>query len=76
MLRTSGSTDTEAKLHNGGLSALGLENDGSHMGDGGNFWIAGVFATGTYYVEMTGSGGATRAYAMHLETVADTTWQF
>ena len=73
VLRTSGATDTEATLYNSSSIALGVSNDDSHMNSGGNFLIAGVFAAGVYYVEVTGSGSATGSYAMHFETITDTT---
>ncbi|WP_419553140.1 S8 family serine peptidase [Candidatus Poriferisodalis sp.] len=70
---TTGTTDTHGKLYRSSGSLID-SNDDSNLSSGPeNFKLDGKLTGGTYYIEVTGYGGATGAYTLHLQTAADTT---
>ncbi|WP_423922595.1 S8 family serine peptidase [Candidatus Poriferisodalis sp.] len=70
---TTGTTDTHGKLYRSSGSLID-SNDDSYLSSGPeNFKLDGKLTGGTYYIEVTGYGGSTGAYTLHLQTAADTT---
>ncbi|WP_420626623.1 S8 family serine peptidase [Candidatus Poriferisodalis sp.] len=70
---TTGTTDTQGKLYRSSGSLID-SNDDSNLSSGPeNFKLDGKLTGGTYYIEVTGYGGSTGAYTLHLQTAADTT---
>ena len=70
---TTGATDTYGKLYRSSGSLID-SNDDSYLSSGPrNFKLDGRLTSGTYYVAVTGYGGATGPYTLHLETAVDTT---
>ena len=73
IVSTRGDLDTVGQLLDGD-GALLSENDlGDELHGRHNFLLWGSLDTGTYYVKVTGSGGATGAYVLDTTTIADTT---
>ncbi|WP_420443644.1 cadherin domain-containing protein [Candidatus Poriferisodalis sp.] len=70
---TAGSTDTYGKLYRSSGSLIGSNDDANLSSGPQNFKLDGRLTSGTYYIEVTGYGGATGPYTLHLETSADST---
>ena len=70
---TSGDIDTFGTLLDGSETTI-VNNDDSGYGAGGkNFFIWSTQPAGTYYVKVTGKGGATGSYALHAHAIPDPT---
>ncbi len=67
---TTGGTDTLGSLRNGSDQQIVEDDDGN--GDRG-FRIERDLSGGTYYVRVTGYGGATGSYSLRVETTAAVT---
>ena len=70
---TRGDLDTVGQLLDGNGELLSENDQGDELHGRHNFLLWGSLDAGTYYVKVTGSGGATGAYVLETTTIADTT---
>ena len=70
---TRGDLDTAGQLLDVDGQLLSENDEGDELNGRHNFLLWGSLQAGTYYVRVTGSGGATGAYVLGTTTVVDST---